>query len=103
MPASTTIMDNRQLTPSEAAELFRAEYVLWEQDLAERRYWELYTIINSTTHRLRPEYHDMRTARRVAAAVNLLEIVHGRALRWNKDELRMLFDSGRKNRQPKNK
>ena len=90
-------MDNRKLTPSEACDLFKVVYPDWQQRLAERRYWDLYSIIDSQTHRVRLEYIDLPTARRVATAVNLLEIVHGRQLRWNKDEIRMLFNTGRKN------
>jgi hypothetical protein len=84
------------LSPTKATKLLEVNYEDWERKLADRRFWELLSFINGHTRILRPEYFDLATARKVAAAVQLMEIIHNRRIRWNKAELKMLF-----NEQPK--
>jgi hypothetical protein len=84
------------LSPTKAAKLLEEAYQDWERKLAERRFWEHVSIINGNTRKVRSEYFDIPTGRKVAAAVRLMEIIHNQRIRWNKAELKTLF-----NEQPK--
>jgi hypothetical protein len=84
------------LSPTKASKLFEEAYEDWERKLANRRFWEHVSIINGNTRKVRVEYFDLATARKVAAAVQLMEIIHNQRVRWNKAELKQLF-----NEQPK--
>jgi hypothetical protein len=84
------------LSPTKATKLLEEAYQDWERKLAERRFWEHVSIINGNTRKVRPEYFDIQTGRKVAAAVRLMEIIHNQRIRWNKEELKRLF-----NEQPK--
>jgi hypothetical protein len=90
-------MDWREgLSPTEAAKLLEEAYEEWERKLADRKYWENLSIINGHTRKIRPEYYDLPTGRKVATAVLLKEIIHNKRAKWNKAELKRLF-----NEQPK--
>jgi hypothetical protein len=80
------------LSPTKAMKLLEETYEDWERRLAERRFWEQISIVNGNTRKVRPEYFDIATARKVAAAVRLMEIIHNRRVPWNKAELKMLFN-----------
>lgn len=97
-------MDNRKdLSPLEAVELLREVYPDSIQQLAKLRYFQRISFFNTKTHRLREEvYLDLGTARKVSYAVRLMEIIDGKSIKWNKDELRILFNEDPKKRQPKN-
>lgn len=85
-------MDTQErLTPRQASKLF-AEYETLIRELAEKKYFGKLSIINSHSRRLRKEYFDMATARKVAAAARLLEIIHG-AVKWNKEERKRLLNN----------
>jgi hypothetical protein len=87
------IMDWQEgLSPTKATKLLEEAYQDWERKLAERRFWEHLSIINGTTRKVRPEYFDLATGRKVAAAVQLMEIIHNQRIRWNKAELKILFN-----------
>jgi hypothetical protein len=90
-------MDRQEgLSPTKAAKLLELNYEDWERKLATRRFWENLSIINGKTRKVRPEYFDLPTARKVAAAVQLMEIIYHRRVRWNKAELKMLFNESPK-------
>lgn len=97
-------MDSRKdLSPLEAVELLREVYPDSIQQLAKLRYFQRVSFFNTKTHRLRKEiYLDLETARKVACAVRLMEIIDGTAVKWNKDERRLLFNEDQKKRQQKN-
>jgi hypothetical protein len=92
-------MDWREgLSPTKATKLLEA-YEDWERKLAEHRFWEHVSIINGNTRKVRPEYFDIPTGRKIAAAVQLLEIIHNQRIRWNKAELTKLFNEEQKTSQ----
>ena len=81
-------------TPRQASKLF-SEHENLIRELAEKKYYAHLSIIDGHSRRLRDEYFDIATARKVAAAVQLLEIVHG-PTKWNKEERkRLLNDAGK--------
>ena len=84
------------LSPTKAAKLLEETYEDWERKLANRRFWEHVSIINGNTRKVRPEYFDLPTGRKVAAAVQLLEVIHNKRIRWNKAELIKLFNEEQK-------
>jgi hypothetical protein len=84
------------LTPAEAAKLLEQNYEDWERKLANRKFWDGLSIIHGGTRILRLEYFDIATARKVATAVRLMEIIYNKRVKWNKAELKQLF-----NEQPK--
>jgi len=84
------------LSPTKAAKLLEETYEDWERKLANRRFWEHVSIINGNTRKVRPEYFDLPTARKVAAAVQLMEVIHNKRIRWNKAELIKLFNEEQK-------
>ena len=84
------------LSPTKAAKLLEETYEDWERKLANRRFWEQISIINGNTRKVRPEYFDLPTARKVAAAVQLMEVIHNKRIRWNKAELIKLFNEEQK-------
>jgi len=88
-------MDTQErLTPRQASKLF-SECETLIRELAEKKYHGHVSIIDSHSRRLRDEYFDIATARKVAAAVQLLEIVHG-PTKWNREERkRLLNDAGK--------
>lgn len=89
-------MDSQERsTPRQANKLF-AECETLIRELAEKKYFGQLSIIDSHSRRLRDEYFDMATARKVAAAVQLLEIVHGRQAKWNKEERKRLLNNALK-------
>jgi hypothetical protein len=89
-------MDWREgLSPTKATKLLEA-YEDWERKLANRRFWEHVSIVDGHTRKLRPEYFDIPTGRKVAAAVQLMEIIHNKRIRWNKAELTKLFNEEQK-------
>ena len=79
-------------TPRQASKIF-GELESLIRELAEKKYFGLLSIIDSHTHRLRNEYFDWPTARKVAAAVQLLEIVHNRPAKWSKEERKRLLNN----------
>jgi hypothetical protein len=86
-------MDWREgLSPTKASKLLEEAYQDWERKLANHRFWEHVSIINGNSRKIRPEYFDLATGRKVAAAVQLMEIIHNKRIRWNKAELKMLFN-----------
>jgi hypothetical protein len=87
------------LSPTKAAKLLEENYEDWERKLAHRRFWENLSIINGKIRKVRPEYFDLPTARKVAAAVQLMEIIHHRRVRWNKAELKIVFNEDPKSGQ----
>jgi hypothetical protein len=87
------------LSPTNAAKLLEETYEDWERKLADRRFWEQISIINGNTRKIRPEYFDLATGRKVAAAVQLMEIIHHRRVRWIKAELKILFNEDPKSGQ----
>lgn len=87
------IMDRREgLSPAKAAKLLEEAYEDWERKLADYRFWQHVSIINGNTRKVRSEYFDIATGRKVATAVQLKEIIHNRTVRWNKAELKQLFN-----------
>jgi hypothetical protein len=93
-------MDWREgLSPTKASKLLEEAYQDWERKLANHRFWEHVSIINGNSRKIRPEYFDLATGRKVAAAVQLMEVIHNRRIRWNKAELKMLFDDQSKSGQ----
>jgi hypothetical protein len=84
------------LTPAEATKLLEQNYEPWEIKLAERRFWNNFSIIHGKTRLLRPEYFDIATARKVATAVRLMEIIYNKRVKWNKAELKQLFNESPK-------
>lgn len=93
-------MDGREeLSPTKASKLFKEGYQAWEQKLAELRFWKHYTIIDGHTRKVRPEYYDLPTARKIASAVKLLEIQHAQPAGWIKAEVVQLFNVQKKSRQ----
>lgn len=83
------------LTPRQASKLF-AECETLIRELAEKKYFGGLSIINSDIRKLRPEYFDYTIARKVAGAVQLLEIVHDRPAKWNKEERKRLLNDASK-------
>ena len=90
-------MDDRErLTPKQALKAF-GECLPHIQALAERKFFQRLSIIDTTTHRVRSTYYDIFTARKVAVAVRLLETIHGISAKWSKEERRRLlndYDTG---------
>lgn len=85
---------DKLLAQRQADKLFRQGYTEEIRRLAELRYFQRVTIVNSRTGTVRAEvYGDLAQARVVAQAVLLLEIKHQEQLKWNKDELRLLFNN----------
>jgi hypothetical protein len=82
-------------TPRKASKLF-AQCEILIRELAEKKYFGGLSIINSDIRKLRPEYFDYTIARKVAAAVQLLEIIHGRSAKWNKEERKRLLNNATK-------
>jgi len=81
-------------TPRQASKLFdECETLI--KELAEKKYYAHLSIIDSHSRRLRDQYFDMATARKTAAAVQLLEIVHG-PTKWNKEERKRLLNNAAK-------
>jgi hypothetical protein len=90
-------MDWREgLSPTKASKLLEVNYEDWERKLAERRFWNNFSIIHGKTRILRPEYFDIATARKVATAVRLMEIIYNKRVKWNKAELKQLFNEDSK-------
>jgi hypothetical protein len=90
-------MDWREgLSPIKASKLLEEAYEHWERKLIERRFWQLVSFINGHTRKVRPEYFDIPTARKLATGVQLMEIIHSRRIPWNKAELKMLFNEQQK-------
>jgi hypothetical protein len=90
-------MDRQEgLSPTKAAKLLEVNYEDWERKLAERRVWNNFSIIHGKTRKLRPEYFDLPTARKVATAVRLIEIIYDKRVKWNKAELKKLFNESPK-------
>jgi hypothetical protein len=90
-------MDRQEgLSPTKAAKLLELNYEDWERKLAERRFWNNFSIIYGKTRKLRPEYFDLSTARKVATAVRLMEIIYDKRVKWSKAELKQLFNESPK-------
>jgi hypothetical protein len=90
-------MDRQEgLSPTKAAKLLELNYEDWERKLAQRRVWNNFSIIHGKTRILRPEYFDLPTARKVATAVRLMEIIYDTRVKWNKAELKQLFNESPK-------
>jgi hypothetical protein len=89
------------LSQEEAAKSLKKRYTDQERKLAELKFWYNRAIIDGSTRKINPEYLNLATARKVATAVLLMEIIYSKRVHWNKAELKQLFNESPKTRQQK--
>jgi DNA topoisomerase VI subunit A len=93
-------MDRQEGLPQEeAAKSLKERYTNQERRLAELKFWHNRAIIDGGIRKLNPEYLNLATARKVATAVLLMEIIYPKRVKWNKAELKKLFNEDPKKRQ----
>ena len=86
----------KEPSQEEAAKSLEKRYTDQERKLAELKFWYNRAIIDGKTRKLNPEYLNLATARKVATAVRLMEIIYDKRVKWNKAELKQLFNESPK-------